>query len=337
MSRDPMPQPGGPMAQPLRYAELHCITNFTFLRGASHPQELVAQAWALGYEALAITDECSVAGVVRAHMAVKKIAAAHKADNGGQEVKALQLLIGAEFRLECGLCFVALVIDRRGYARLCRLITRGRRAATKGEYSLTRADLEELGLEQCFVLWLPGAEPREEEARWLAERHARVRIAVELLCEGTDREHLATLEGIGRRLGLQLVATGDVHMHSRARRRLQDAVTSIRLGVPVAEAGWHLYPNGERYLREPVRLARLYPPALLAETVALAQECHFSLNELRYEYPHELVPEGHTPASYLRHLTEEGARRRWPRGVPGQERVEIEKELALIQELRYEA
>ena len=126
MSRDPMPEPGGPMGQPLRYAELHCITNFTFLRGASHPQELIAQAWALGYEALAITDECSVAGVVRAHMAVKKIAAAQKADNDDPEVKALQLLIGAEFRLECGLRFVALVMDRRGYARLCRLITRGR-------------------------------------------------------------------------------------------------------------------------------------------------------------------------------------------------------------------
>ena len=325
------------MGQPFRYAELHCITNFTFLRGASHPQEQVAQAWALGYEALAITDECSVAGVVRAHMAVKKIAAAHKADNGGQEVKALQLLIGAEFRLECGLRFVALVIDRRGYARLCRLITRGRRAATKGEYSLTRVDLEKLGLEQCFVLWVPGAQPREEEARWLAERLPGVRIAVELLCEGTDREHLAILEGIGRRLGLRLVATGDVHMHTRARRRLQDAVTSIRLGVPVAAAGWHLYPNGERYLREPQRLAKLYSPELLAETVAIASQCHFSLDELRYEYPHELVPEGETPTSHLRKLTEEGAIWRWPRGIPERARAGIEKELALIAALRYEA
>jgi error-prone DNA polymerase len=332
-----MPEPGGPMGQPPRYAELHCITNFTFLRGASHPQELVAQAWELSYQALAITDECSVAGVVRAHMAVKKIAAARKEDNGGQEVKALQLLIGAEFRLECGLRFVALVIDRRGYARLCRLITRGRRAATKGEYSLTRADLEELGLEQCFVLWLPGAQPREEEARWLAERVARVRIAVELLCEGSDREHLVTLEDIGRRLGLRLVATGDVHMHSRARRRLQDTVTAIRLGVPVGEAGWRLYPNGERYLREPKRLARLYPAELLAETIAIAAECHFSLDELRYEYPHELVPTGETPTSHLRQLTEAGALWRWPQGVPANERAGIERELALIAELRYEA
>ena len=315
MSRDPIPEPG--------YAELHCITNFTFLRGASHPKEIVEQAVLLGYTALAITDECSVAGVVRAHMAAKD--------------KPLKLLIGAEFRLVCGLRFVVLAIDRHGYGRLCRLITRGRRAATKGEYSLTRVDLEECGLEQCFILWLPGPQPREEEVAWLAARFGRVRIAVELLCEGADREHLATLEGIGRRLNLRLLASGDVHMHTRARRRLQDAVTSIRLGVPVAEAGWHLYPNGERYLRERVRLAKLYPAALLEETVAVAQECHFSLDELRYEYPHELVPEGHTPASYLRKLTEDGARRRWPQGIPEGERAEIEKELALIAELGYEA
>jgi len=333
MSRDPMPEPGGPVGQPgrpmgppLRYAELHCITNFTFLRGASHPQELVEQAGLLGYTAIAITDECSVAGIVRAHMTAKG--------------KALKLIIGAEFRLECGLRFVALAIDRYGYGRLCRLITRGRRSAIKGEYALTRADLEELGLEQCFILWLPGAGlPKEEEASWLAARfsHSRVRIAVELLCEGADRERLATLQSIGRKLQVRLVASSDVHMHSRARRKLQDVLTSIRLGVPVAEAGWHLYANGERYLREPTRLVKLYPPELLAETDAVARECHFSLDELRYEYPHELVPEGHTPTSYLRQLTEEGARRRWPGGVPQTEQVEIEKELALIAELRYEA
>jgi error-prone DNA polymerase len=313
------------MGQPLRYAELHCITNFTFLRGASHPQELVEQAGMLGYTAIAITDECSVAGVVRAHMTAKG--------------KSLKLIIGSELRLECGLRFVALAIDRRGYGKLCRLITRGRRSASKGEYFLTRADLEEIGLEQCFILWLPSAAPNEEEASWLAERfsRARVRIAVELLCEGTDRERLATLQNIGRKLQLRLVASGDVHMHSRARRKLQDTVTSIRLGIPVAQAGWHLYANGERYLREPARLVKLYPPELLAETDAIARECHFSLEELRYEYPHELVPEGHTPTSYLRKLTEEGARRRWPNGVPEAERVEIDKELVLIAELRYEA
>ncbi len=311
------------------YAELHCITNFTFLRGASHPQELVERAAALGYTALAITDECSVGGVVRAHMAAKG--------------KPLKLLIGSEFRLECGLRFVAIAIDRRGYGKLCRLITRGRRAAQKGSYCLTRADVEENGLEQCFILWLPasGRPPaaciHSPEARWIAARFGkRARIAVEALRDGADRERLAIIEAIGRDLDLPLVASGDVHMHVRRRRELQDALTAIRLGVPVAEVGWNLYPNGERYLRERERLARLYPRELLEATLTIAAQCHFSLDELRYEYPHELVPEGETPASHLRNLTEEGARKRWPHGVPPQVRTTIENELALIADLRYE-
>ncbi len=304
------------------YAELHCLTNFTFLRGASHPHELVGQAVELGYEALAITDECSVAGVVRAHVAAK-----------GQQLK---LIIGSELRLTCGLKLVALATDRRGHGRLCRLITRGRRAAEKGAYSLTRADLEENGLEHCLILWLP-ERPSSEEARWLKERFAdRLWVTVELLRDGMDRERLETLQRVGREFALPLVASGDVHMHVRARRRLQDAVTAIRHNVPIREAGRKLYPNGERYLRERGRLAKLYPRELLEETVAIARRCTFSLEELRYEYPHELVPPGETPASHLRKLTEAGARRRWPKGVPDSERTAIEHELALISELRYE-
>ena len=305
------------------YAELHCLTNFTFLRGASHPHEMVGQAVELGYEALAITDECSVAGVVRAHVAAK-----------GQQLK---LIIGSELRLTCGMKLVVLATDRRGYGRLCRLITRGRRAAQKGEYSLTRADLEENGLEHCLILWLPGQPFSAEEARWLKERLPdRLWIAVELFREGKDREHLEALQGIGRDMGLPLVASGDVHMHVRARRRLQDAVTAIRHNVPIREAGRKLYPNGERYLRERERLAKLYPRELLEETVAVARRCIFSLEELRYEYPHELVPAGETPASHLRKLTKAGARRRWPQGVPVGELEAIEHELALIADLRYE-
>jgi error-prone DNA polymerase len=324
-------------ASAIPYAELHCLTNFTFLRGASHPHELVGQAMELGYEALAITDECSVAGVVRAHVAAK-----------GQQLK---LIIGSELRLACGLKLVALATNRRGYGRLCRLITRGRRSAAKGEYSLTRADLEENGLEHCLILWLPqktrsgipGREgqdlehPDREEARWLEEHFSgRLWIAVELLRDGADREHLEKLQRIGRDLELPLVASGDVHMHVRARRRLQDAVTAIRHNVPIWEAGKKLYPNGERYLRERERLAKLYPRELLEETVAIARRCTFSLEELRYEYPHELVPPGETPASHLRKLTEAGARWRWPRGVPESERTAIEHELTLISDLRYE-
>jgi error-prone DNA polymerase len=305
------------------YAELHCISNFTFLRGASHPHELVEQADALGYSALALTDECSVAGVVRAHMAAKR--------------RQLKLIIGAEFRLSCGLKFVALAIDRQGYGQLCRLITRGRRAAIKGQYTLTREDLQALGPEQCFILWLPAARPQADELRWLAARFpGRVRIAVELLREGEDARRLAALTRIGAECGIGLIASGDVHMHLRGRRRLQDALTAIRLNEPIAQLGKRLYANGERYLRERARLERLYPRELLAATVALAQRCHFSLDELRYEYPHELVPSGETPTSYLRRLTEEGARWRWPGGVPAAERTALEHELALIEELHYE-
>src|SRR5262252_3561377 len=308
---------------PPAYAELHCLSNFTFLRGASHPHELVEQAHALGYSALAITDECSVAGVVRAHMAAKR--------------RQLKLIIGAEFRLSCGLKFVALAIDRHGYGQLCRLITRGRRAAVKGQYTLTRDDLQALGPEQCFILWLPAPRPQPDELRWLAARFpGRVRIAVELLREGEDGRRLAVLTRIGAECGIGLIASGDVHMHLRARRRLQDALTAIRLNEPIGQLGKRLYANGERYLRERARLERLYPRELLAATVELADSCHFSLDELRYEYPHELVPPGETPTSYLRRLTEEGARWRWPGGVPPAERTAIEHELALIEELRYE-
>ncbi|MGH8132255.1 MAG: PHP domain-containing protein, partial [Steroidobacteraceae bacterium] len=305
------------------YAELHCLSNFTFLRGASHPHELVEQAGALGYAALAITDECSVAGAVRAHMAAKR--------------RGIKLIIGAEFRLTCGLRFVALAIDRHGYGRLCRLITRARRAAGKGHYTLTRADVEATGPEGCFILWLPAVRPSPAELRWLVQHFpGKLRIAVELTRDGEDGARLAALEALGAQLGVPRLASGDVHMHVRARRRLQDALTAIRLRVPIAAVGSRLYPNGERYLREPARLARLYPTELLAATVELAQACSFSLDELRYEYPRELVPPGETPASYLRRLTDEGARWRWPGGVPKPERTAIEHELALIEELRYE-
>ena len=320
------PSPSPPeqsLRAPPAYAELHCLSNFSFLRGASHPHELVAQAVALGYRALALTDECSVAGVVRAHMAAKE--------------QPLKLIIGAEFRLSCGLKFVALAIDRRGYGALCRLITRGRRAAQKGSYHLTRADVADGAPEHCFILWVPGAVPCAEELEWLAARFPQqLRIAVELLREGEDGARLAQLEALGARCGVALLAAGDVHMHVRARRQLQDALTAIRLGVPLAQAGVRLYRNGERYLREPRRLARLYPRALLEGAAAVAEGCHFSLEELRYEYPRELVPPGESAQSYLRKLTEAGARWRWPQGVPARDREAIEHELALIAELSYE-
>jgi error-prone DNA polymerase len=306
------------------YAELHCVSNFSFLRGASHAEELVARARELGYTALAITDECSLAGVVRAHTAAKK---------AGPGQPTLKLIIGAEFRLECGLRFVVLARNRAGYARLSRLITRGRRRAQKGSYALNRADVAEfIGAAATpapgeavaagtLVLWLPGLRPDalgdDAQALWLRMHFPdRCWIAVELLRDGRDRERLAMAQALGEAHGLPLAAAGDVHMHVRARRRLQDALTAVRHGVTVAEAGERLHANGERHLRDRARLARLYPPELLAETVKIAALVDFSLDELRYEYPRELVPEGETAASHLRALTYAGARKRWPAGIP---------------------
>lgn len=311
----------------MAYAELHCLSNFTFLRGASHPEELVWRARELGYRALAITDECSVAGVVRAHEAARETA---------QEAE-FKLLIGAEFHLVDGPSLVALATSREGYARLCALITTGRRAAGKGDYYLTRTDLEANGLKDCLLLWLPGRPPDGEALSWLRERFAgRLWIAVELLAAGDDRSRCEALQEMGARYGLPCVAAGDVHMHVRGRRALQDTLTALRHRVPLAEAGWRLFPNGERHLRPIGRLRRRYPAELLEETLKLAERCHFSLDQLRYEYPAELVPEGHSPASWLRERVRQGMRSRWPEGVPWSVRRQIASELALIRELAYE-
>ena len=307
------------------YAELHCLTNFSFLRGASHAQELVETAIRRGYKALAITDECSLAGVVRAHAAAK------------DHIDTFKLIIGAEFRLEDGLRLVLLATSREGYGNLSELITQGRRNAPKGEYRLSRDHLES-GVPHCLALWLPPAQPQAGDALWLARRFPGCFwIAVELLARGGDRERLAALQELGRQAELPCVASGDVHMHVRGRRALQDTLTAIRLGVPVAKAGLDLQASGERHLRPLNRLEKIYPPALLEETLRVAERCQFSLDELQYEYPEEIVPHGKTPTQYLAELTEAGLKYRYPRGVPPAVSENSGKELELIAELRYEA
>ena len=332
------------------YAELHCLTNFTFLRGASHPEELVERAARLGYSALGITDECSLAGVVRAHVAAKEA--------------GLKLVVGTEMAFAAGrneagtaLRVVLLATDREGYGNLSALVTRGRRRSKKGEYALDLGDLVEV-LPGCVAVVLRGA---------AAVPHAgRCWIAAELLLGPDDDKRLAALEVLSRASGVPLVAAGDVHMHVRARRALQDALTAVRVKRPLMQCGRSLFPNGERHLRSRERLARIYPPELLIETINVAERCRFSLDELRYEYPEEIVPAGETPASWLRKLAEEGFRWRFGAelqsashltrhalrqvSVPGwgghftaSQRVDLDKarelvehELALIAELRYE-
>ncbi len=428
------------------YAELHCLTNFTFLRGASQPEELVRRAAELGYAALAITDECSFAGVVRAHVAAKEV--------------GLKLLIGTEVRLEDGPKLVLLARNREGYAQLAALITTGRRRSPKGQYALRRADLEGT-LADCLAVWVPettatasgaafaltqdapapapaqpehlsdlgGARRKSGGARafftpgllpnalragdrrsirssrmsrsleenrhsdltplssgtkghhsptfvaessqvrpapndcagtpvacaggsvgispapltlregliWLSAWFPqRAWLAVECLHLPDETARITALAEASAWSGVPLVACGDVHMHKRGRRALQDLVTAIRLNIPLAAAGFALYPNGERHLRPLTTLAELYRPAWLAESVHIADCCTFSLDELRYEYPDDLVPTGQTATSHLRQLTEAGIRQRWSTGAPAKVRRMIEHELALIAELRYE-
>jgi len=306
-----------------RYAELHCLSNFSFQRGASSARELFDRAKRLGYGALAITDECSLAGIVRALEA-------------SIETK-LPLIVGTEVRLADGPKLVLLATDQDGYSDICQLITTGRRRSAKGEYHLTTVDAERLGA-GVLVLWPPDDRSRNEHAAWITRHFAgRAWLAVELHRGPDDYARLAELYALGARHGLPLVATGDVHMHIRKRRALQDMMTAIRLGVTVAEAGLALFPNGERNLRRFDDLSSLYPEDLLAETLRIAARCTFDLHKLHYEYPHELVPPGMTATSYLRQMTYEGAARRFPQGLSDKLKSTLEKELALIEKKRFEA
>jgi error-prone DNA polymerase len=305
------------------YAELHCLSNFTFLRGASHPEELVQRAAKLGYRALALTDECSLAGVVRAHVAAK--------------ARALHLIVGAEIELAEGPRLVLLAADRDGYGRLSQLVTGARRAADKGRYRLACTDLAG-GVDGCLALLLPQDGTEHARFAWLAAQFpGRCWIAVERLHGADDRAHAQGCRALAAELALPLVAAGDVHMHVRGRRALQDTLTAIRLGCSVADAGLALAANGERHLRPRAALGRIYPPEWLAETVRIAGRCRFSLDELRYRYPHaELVPPGTTAAGHLRALAEAGMHARWPEGAPGSVHALVDRELALIAELHYE-
>ena len=329
-----------------RYAELHCRSNFSFLTGASHPAELVERAKALRYAALAITDECSLSGVVRAHVA------AREAD--------LHLVIGSEMQLTLpspagsvpGLPHARLVLlaqTRRGYGNLSHWITLARRRAAKGAYLAHPDDLEGnapnaatlAGLPECLAMLVPRAGESFEQVlahaewlgRWFGERAG---IALELLRRPGDIELRRVVRRVARLTGLTILAAGDVLMHVRSRKPLQDALTATRLRLPVGACGAQLQPNAEQYLRARSRVAALHAAEWLENTVRWAESCTFSLGELSYEYPEEVVPAGATPTSHLRELTYAGVPKRFPDGLPDKYRDQIEAELVLIRELDYE-
>ena len=322
------------------YAELHCLTNFSFQRGASHPEELVTRAWALGYYALAITDECSVAGVVRAHLEAKKL--------------GLTLLVGAEFTVpavgnESAFKVIALVHNLNGWGNLCEFITAARCAASKGSYQVSWNDSDFSQLVDCEILLVPDLvdkAPPDLNAvldaivfftlKFKKLFDSRLWLGYELANNLNDDLWCRTMEQVSTQSGVPLVAAGNVHMHVRSRKQLQDVITAVRLGKPVSECGFELLPNAEAYLRPIDRLAQIYAPKLMANTVAIAKRCTFSLDQLRYQYPLETVLQGKTPSQTLHHFTYLGAATRYPLGIAVAVQQQIEHELVLIAQLKYE-
>lgn len=306
------------------YAELHCLSNFSFQRGASSARELFERARQLGYSALAITDECTLAGIVRAWQAAQAV--------------ELALIVGSEMQLHEGPKVVLLVQDLPGYQALCRLITLARRRAAKGEYQALREDFVATDLSGLLAVWLPMANEDDTHGQWLQGCFAdRLWLGIGLHRSAEDALNLQRWSAQAQRLDLPTVAMGDVHMHARGRRALQDTLAAIRHHTCVADAGHRLFANGERHLRPLASLQALYPAALLAQTEVIAERCRFDLGQLRYHYPRELVPQGQTAGGWLRELTEQGLRWRWPQGVAQAVRAQIEHELAVIGDLHYES
>jgi len=316
------------LAEPTRFAELHALSNYSFLRGASHPEELVKQAHALGYSAIAITDECTYAGLVKAHTAAKAC--------------GIKLIIGAEFVIyldeQSTAKVVLLATDRSTYGQLSALITKLRRQSEKGAYVARLEDFR-WGLNGCLALWcLPATDINAivDAGSILKGVFADMWIALELFQDGNDIDKTACAITASLRLELPIVASNDVHTHKAARQPLQDLVTAIRLKTTVHNLGCQAFSNAERTLRPIDTLLTLYPPEFLAESMVIANRCQFSMDELRYEYPQDLVPPHLTPSEYLRQLTYAGAAERWPEGIDETTRELVEKELSLIAELNYE-
>jgi len=296
----------------IAYAELHCVSNFSFLRTA-----------------LAITDECSMAGIVRAYGRAREI--------------DFKLIVGSEFELDDGFRLVALARDATAYSRLCRLITQSRRAAEKGEYDINRELIDNAGLDTCCLLLVPPYHPAipqdqlDQYLTWFKQLGPYAYLALELHYGAYDQKHSHWVISTANRFDLPVVAAGDVHMHRRQRRALQDVVTCIRHNCTLDTAGRRLFPNGEHYMRDARALCSIYPEQAIQNSADVAALCHFNLGELSYRYPKEVVPADLTPIEYLRQLTYEGMQWRWPSGVAEHVTEQVEHELSLIEQMQYES
>ena len=325
--------------RPAAYAELQAVSNYSFLRGASHADELVERAAVLGLAAIGIADRNTLAGAVRAYVAAKAVAA---------KAGGLRLLTGARLDLACGFSLLCYPRDRAAYGRLCRLLTLGQRRAAKGGCVLHMDDVTAHAEGQVLIALPPGrlddgggqreGAPFEAALAALRRRHAGpLHLAAHMLYRGDDCSRLNRLAALAERREAPLVATNDVHYHARERRPLQDVLTAIRERVPVAEAGWRLAANAERHLKGGAEMARLFRGRedAVARTLEIVRLCTFSLDELAYDYPDEPVPPGTTPQRHLEALTWEGAGRCYPGGIPAKVSASLMHELGLIAELGY--
>ena len=309
----------------MKYSELFCQSHYSFLCGASSPAELVTTASFLGYEAIAITDECSVAGVVRAF------------DEITHQGLPIKLIVGSYFIFDKTLSFVLLCPNKAAYSELCRIITNARRRSEKGEYQLAEWDLRTI--RHCKFIWLPSGEVNEDKywAQWL-QKHPNIDafIGAQRLLDGRDHHRFAHYNHLQSTYAFPVIACTGALMHHADRLPLQHILHATKVHTSVHEIGREALSNAERSLRTTHKIQKLYPEKWLANTHSLAQQFTFSLEELRYQYPAELVPEGYTPTSYLRERVEEGIKIRFPEGITSEIRQTIEKELRLIAEQEYE-
>jgi error-prone DNA polymerase len=315
----------------LRPVELQVTTNFSFLQGGSHPHELAAQAAALGYKAIGVTDRNTLAGIVRAFDGCEK---------ASEQIAPIRLIVGCRLDLEDAPSLLCYPEDRAAYGRLCTLLTRGKLRTEKAKCSLTYRDVLDHRSGLRFVALAP-----ERLDAGFAEFLQRLRkdigrnahLAASHLYRGDDARRIRQLAELAGDNRLPLIATNDVLYHAPERRPLQDVVTCIREHVTIDEAGFRLLANAERYLKSPEEMRRLFKhwPQALENAAHLADACRFSLSELQYDYPSEPVPDARTPQQQLEHLTWEGAAKRYPAGVPDNVRQILRSELRLIERLNY--
>ncbi|GAA5444254.1 error-prone DNA polymerase [Microbulbifer sp. NBRC 101763] len=320
----------------MRYAELFCQSNFSFLQGASHPWELIQEAYNLGYSALAITDECSLSGIVRAYKELENINLSQENSKDRKKRETpFKLICGSYLRLQDGGKAVLLAPNKSAYSELCQLISTSRLRAEKGQYKIFQEDLLKI-CSETIAIWLP--EPEKVSIPEPIKQHfdGRLYIAYSNLLNADSNKLAQDLAQLSKQENIPLVATNAILMHCRSRKPLQDVLNANFHNCTLNELGYQLQQNAERYLRSLEDIERLYPEEAIYRTIAIVERCSFCLSELRYQYPSEVIPKDKSPASYLRELVKLGRKFRWPKGPEERIDILIEKELSMIAELEYE-